>query len=461
MMEEGEEENEENQGGQNMTGQAVAEISKAAKSGVDRRAKLEEWRLEKKLEEDKRKKAKPVFKPGGGVYKDTGKIGRGGATSPFGNTTLTTTRNITGTLRRTPSAMNLSRAPSSLNLYKSSTTNLSRVSSRANLNKLGTPSNKSVTGKKPLLNSAIQNKKPGAVKKEAEKSVEGTLRRSARSRKAPEVLAGPGGSTRARRTVEGGGQASSASSKSSGSSTSSLSQESAPIPAPTKQVPAGPSFAPEGFAFSLNIQPPQSDVAAKDVSTPKEGEIMKPRDFGFSSIQSTDAINEVEEETAMEDEVFREEDEDEMEESENKQDQTEEEIEKEIKRSVRKNKAAKRLEKVLFPGYNPVSVDSQDSNMSNDEISFKPTEAKLTPIGRRDNKKASLLEVPRTSPENMDEEPAVETEVDEQAESKTPARGRRRSRRPSGVQPDPTLSKDELARTPARRAKDRSLSCDR
>merc|ERR1719153_2209269 len=130
MMEEGEEENEENQGGQNMTGQAVAEISKAAKSGVDRRAKLEEWRLEKKkLEEDKRKKAKPVFKPGGGVYKDTGKIGRGGATSPFGNTTLTTTRSITGTLRRTPSAMNLSRAPSSLNLYKSSTTNLSRVSS--------------------------------------------------------------------------------------------------------------------------------------------------------------------------------------------------------------------------------------------------------------------------------------------------------------------------------------------
>ena len=188
---------------------------------------------------------------------------------------------------------------------------------------------------------------------------------------------------------------------------------------------------------------------------------MKPRDFGFSSIQSTDAINEVEEEIPMEDEVFREEDEDEMEESENKQDQTEEEIEKEIKRSVRKNKAAKRLEKVLFPGYNPVSVDSQDSNMSNDEISFKPTEAKLTPIGRRGNKKASLLEVPRASPENKDKEPAMETEVDEQAETKTPARGRRRSRRPSGVQPDPTLSKDELARTPARRAKDRSLSCDR
>ena len=464
MMEEGEEENEENQEGQNMTGQAVAENSKAAKGGIDRRTKLEEWRLQKKkLEEDKRKKAKPVFKPGGGAYKDAGKIGRGGATSPFGNSTLTTTRNITGTLKRVPSAMNLSRAPSSLNLYKSSTMNLSRVSSRANLNKIGTPNNKAVTGKKALLNSAVQNKKLDVNKKvvAAEKTVEGTLRRSSRSRKAPEVLAGPGGSTRAKRREEGGGQASSASSKSSESSTSSISQESALVPATTKQASAGPSFAPEGFAFSLNIQPPQSDDVVKDVSTPKEGDIMKPRDFGFSSIQSTDAINEVEEETPMEDEVFREEDEDEMEESENKQDQTEEEIEKEIKRSVRKNKAAKRLEKVLFPGYNPVSVDSQDSNMSNDEISFKPTEAKLTPIGRRGNKKASLLEVPRASPENKDKEPAMETEVDEQAETKTPARGRRRSRRPSGVQPDPTLSKDELARTPARRAKDRSLSCDR
>merc|ERR1719228_1801130 len=126
-----------------------------------------------------------------------------------------------------------------------------------------------------------------------------------------------------------------------------------------------------------------------------------------------DAINEVVEETPMEDEVFREEDEDEMEASENSRGKTGEEIEKEIERSVRKNKAAKRLEKVLFPGYNPVSVDSQDSNISNDEISFKPTEAKLTPIARRGNKKASLLEVPRASPENMDKEAAVETQVDE------------------------------------------------
>merc|ERR1719290_66094 len=186
-MEEGEEENEENQEGQNMTGQAVAENSKAAKGGIDRRTKLEEWRLQKKkLEEDKRKKAKPVFKPGGGAYKDAGKIGRGGATSPFGNSTLTTTRNITGTLKRVPSAMNLSRAPSSLNLYKSSTMNLSRVSSRANLNKIGTPNNKAVTGKKALLNSAVQNKKLDVNKKvvAAEKTVEGTLRRSSRSRKA-------------------------------------------------------------------------------------------------------------------------------------------------------------------------------------------------------------------------------------------------------------------------------------
>jgi len=40
-------------------------------------------------------------------------------------------------------------------------------------------------------------------------------------------------------------------------------------------------------------------------------------------------------------------------------------------------------------------------------------------------------------------------------------RGRRRSRRISGVQPDPTLSQDELCLTPAKRAKDRSASRDR
>ena len=46
MVEEGEEEeNEENQEG-NKTGQAVAENSTAAKGGIDRRTKLEEWRLE-------------------------------------------------------------------------------------------------------------------------------------------------------------------------------------------------------------------------------------------------------------------------------------------------------------------------------------------------------------------------------------------------------------------------------
>jgi len=41
------------------------------------------------------------------------------------------------------------------------------------------------------------------------------------------------------------------------------------------------------------------------------------------------------------------------------------------------------------------------------------------------------------------------------------SRGRRRSRRISGVQPDPTLSKEDLCMTPAKRAKDRPASRDR
>ena len=163
-----------------------------------------------------------------------------------------------------------------------------------------------------------------------------------------------------------------------------------------------------------------------------------------------------EKEEQMEDEVFREEDEDQLDDDEVEQDKTEEVIDMEIKRSVRKNKAAKRMEKVLFPGVNTVSVDSQDSNLSaTEEISFKPTVASsLTPIGLRSSRRKSLLQEEEAAPASQ------EKAGEEAAESKTP-RGRRRSRRVSGVQPDPSLTRDEQARTPARRAKERSLSCDR
>ena len=67
----------------------------------------------------------------------------------------------------------------------------------------------------------------------------------------------------------------------------------------------------------------------------------------MSSVLSNNAKNQ-EGEANLEDEVFREEDEDEMEE-EMKQDNTEEEIDMEIMKSARKNKMAKRMEKVLFP----------------------------------------------------------------------------------------------------------------
>ena len=442
MVDEGEE-NQENEG-EKRGSQSSASESKA-KGNNDRRAKLEEYLKEKKkLTEAKRTGSKPVFKPGGGAYKDVSREGRGAATSPFGNTTLASTRNITGGMRRGPSSMNLSRAPSSLNLMKSSMTNLSRVASSANLTKMGTPGNRSVMGKKPLLKSAALTKKTEA-RKPVEVEKQG-LRRSARSKKAPEVLAGPGGSTRAKKkempAIEV--QPSSASSASTSSSASS-SQHTI-----SAQPIAGPSFAPEGFAFSLNLKPPTSN----GISTPKDGDTIVPRDFGFSSVHSASARNDVEEEEEhMEDEVFREEDEDQLEEEVVKQDQTEEDIDMEIKRSVRKNKAAKRMEKVLFPGANTLSVDSQDSNLSAaDEISFKPTVASsLTPIGRRSSRRKSLLEVPPASQEKPSEEAA---------ETKTP-RGRRRSRRVSGVQPDPSLTEEQLARTPARRAKERSLSCDR
>ena len=437
--------NEENQGEERGSQSSASESKTNGKN--DRRAKLEEYLKEKKkLAAVKRTGAKPVFKPGGGAYKDVGKAGRGGATSPFGNTTLASTRNTIGGLRRGPSSMNLSRAPSSLNLMKSSTTNLSRVASSANLTKMGTPSNRSVQRKKPLVKVASVKKKV-ETRRPAEEEKSG-VRRSARSKKAPEVLAGPGGSTRAKKktlpAIEV--QPSSASSASSSSSTSS-SKHTIRNPPPT----TAPSFAPGDFKFSLNIKP-QTSEASHGVSTPKDGESVVPRDFCFSSVLSS-ARPEVVVEEHMEDEVFREEDEDQLD-DETKQDQTEEDINMEIQRSVRKNKAAKRMEKILFPGANTMSVDSQDSNLSaSEEISFKPTVAtSLTPIGRRSSRRKSLVEeAPPASQEKLNEEAS---------ETKTP-RGRRRSRRVSGVQPDPSLTRDELARTPARRAKERSLSCDR
>ena len=445
-VEEGEEVNEENEENQEKRESAD---SKTNVKGNDRRAKLEEYlREKKKLAEKKRTGAKPVFRPGGGAYKDAGKVGRGGATSPFGNSTLSSTRNTIGGLRRGPSSMNLSRAPSSMNLTKSSATNLSRVSSRANLTKIGTPSNRSVMGKRPLLKPASLKKNAEARKPAAEEDKPG-VRRSARSRKAPEVLAGPGGSTRAKKNALPAKEVQPSSASSSSSSSSSSNHT-----IPNQPVAAAPSFAPGDFKFSLNIKP-QTPGASDGASTPKDGEPTMPRDFSFSVASSINARPEVvveEEEEHMEDEVFREEDEDE---ETKQQDQTEEEIDQEIKRSVRKNRASKRMEKVLFPGMTTMSVDSQDSNLSaTDEISFKPNVASsLTPIGIRSSRRKSLLEVPPDDQERQaDEETTSETKTQ---------RGRRRSRRVSGVQPDPSLSKDELARTPARRAKERSLSCDR
>ena len=56
---------------------------------------------------------------------------------------------------------------------------------------------------------------------------------------------------------------------------------------------------------------------------------------------------------------------------------------------------------------------------------------------------------------SLSPEPVLE--ISQQPQS----RGRRRSRRISGLQPDPTLTQEDLCLTPAKRAKDRSASRDR
>lgn len=268
----------------------------------DRREKLEEFVKQKRLlEEAKRKGAKPVFRPGGG--KVQGQQGGLGNTSPFGNSTLSTTRMCSGTMRRGASSTNLTRGLSTTNLARgtsstnlargTSTTNLarglsttnlaksnlSRVASRSDLATLGTK--KARGGKEDTKAAAREEiKKPEESKPEEETGV----RRSSRARKAPQVLAGPGGSTRANQ-----GKAKvplievqpARSSPSSQSSTSSTSSQRA-------------SFAPENTQFVFTLAP-----TGQAASTPKDGRAF-PRPAALSAVSEVAGA-----EAAMEDEVFK------------------------------------------------------------------------------------------------------------------------------------------------------------
>ena len=144
----------------------------------DRREKLEEFKRQKRqLKEAEKKDAKPVFRPGGG--KVQGQQGGLGNTSPFGNSTLSTTRMCSGTMRCGASNTNLTRGTSSTNLARS---NLSRVASRSDLATLGTK--KARGGKEDTKAAAREEiKKPEESKPEEETGV----RRSSRARKAPQV----------------------------------------------------------------------------------------------------------------------------------------------------------------------------------------------------------------------------------------------------------------------------------
>ena len=69
-------------------------------------------------------------------------------------------------------------------------------------------------------------------------------------------------------------------------------------------------------------------------------------------------------EAAMEDEVFKEEDEEGLDKTEEEMNKTEEEdsVNEEIRKSVMKNKMAKKMQKILFPEMKTDSVDSLESS---------------------------------------------------------------------------------------------------
>ena len=87
---------------------------------------------------------------------------------------------------------------------------------------------------------------------------------------------------------------------------------------------------------------------------------------------------------------------------------------------------------------------------SNKTLNLKPQKEKAT---KTPSKKVRVSFAPDNFEFKLNSPPLTS----EPAQS----RGRRRSRRISGVQPDPTLSQEDLCMTPAKRAKDRPASRDR
>ena len=124
-------------------------------------------------------------------------------------------------------------------------------------------------------------------------------------------------------------------------------------------------------------------------------------------------------EAAMEDEVFKEEDEEGLDKTEEEMNKTEEEdsVNEEIRKSVMKNKMAKKMQKILFPEMKTDSVDSLESSAGEIVLNI--------------SKKVEDAEVEKEETAGKEEEKEERNMEEEEEAMKTP-RGRRRSRRVSG-----------------------------
>jgi len=197
------------------------------------------------------------------------------------------------------------------------------------------------------------------------------------------------------------------------------------------------SFAPKNFKFSMDLaaSTPLETGNPVQVSSPSLAAIPKLRNFSENSEMSSD-------------DVFVQE--------------KEETIIPKTRRSIRSSTNSSANHDVE---HNSANTGTEPSSSANESTALAAaTNESTEPTPEKPNtseKEVAIADPTKKSGEKLELANPETSESDGTNLSPPRGRGRTRSRRFSGIQPDPTIPQEELAKTPARRVKERSASATR